>query len=330
MVKLFSNWTPVLVDGDTEKDATKRYAVHGYPTIVFADAAGAEVDRIGGWMKTDAFAKEVGRILSGEGTLPALRKRLQESPDDVDAAVALGAKCAKSDPAEATLVFAALLEKSKEKDRATQAKVRLEYAAVLAETGDSDGAMTQAETLVRVFAGTPSAAAVALRAGRAFLLADISRALAFLDAARPLAKEPDEKAAIEGLAVEVHKNGIAAALGRQAEAAADDPMALNEIAWTCFEMKLNVREAVAWARTAVDKSERDPAILDTLANLLWLTGKRDEALKTEEEALAKCDDEDMKREFASNVDKWKAEIAAAEAAKAARAAPAKPAEDAKK
>lgn len=330
MVKLFANWTPVLVDGDTEKEVTKRYAVHGYPTIVFADAKGAEVDRIGGWMKTDAFAAEVGRILSGEGTLPALRKRVQDAPDDVDAAAALGAKCAQSDPAEAARVFAALLEKTKAKDPATQAKVRLEYAGALAETGDAAGAMTQAETIVREFAGTPSAAAVASRAGQAFLTAEASRALAFLDAARPLAKEPGEKATIERLAVAVHKNGIAAALRRQAETAADDPMALNEVAWTCFEMKVNVREALGWAKTAVDKSERDPAILDTLANLQWLTGRRDEALKTEEEALAKCADEDMKREFAANVGKWKSELAAMEAAKAARAAPVQPAGDAPK
>lgn len=311
VVKLFSNWTPVLVDGDTEKEPTKRYAVHGYPAIVFADAAGGEVDRISGWMKTDAFAAEVGRILSGEGTLPALRKRAQEAPDDVDAAVALGARCAQSDPGEAARVFSALVEKTKAKDRATQAKVRLGYAAALAESGDSAGAMTQAEALVREFADTPSAATVASRAGEAFLSADTARALAFLDAARPLAKEPGEKAAIERLAVAVHKNGIAAAFRREAAAAADDPMALNEIAWSCFEMKLNVREALEWARTAVDKSDRDPAILDTLANLLWLTGKRDEALKTEEEALAKCADEGMKREFERLIAGWKTELAPA-------------------
>jgi tetratricopeptide (TPR) repeat protein len=328
VVKLFTNWTPVLVDGDTEKAATKRYAVGGYPTIVFADAAGGEVDRISGWMKTDAYAAEVGRILSGEGTLPVLRKRVDEAPDDVDAAVALGAKYARSDAKEAARVFSGLVEKTKDKDRATQAKVRLEYAAALFGSGDAAGAMTQAEALVREFADTPSAAAVASRAGEAFLSADTARALAFLDAARPLAKEPAEKAAVERLAVTAHKNAIVAAFRRQAAAAGDDPAALNEIAWTCFEMKVNIREALDWARTAVDKSDRDPAILDTLANLLWLTGKRDEALKTEEEALANCADDGMTREFRGLLAKWKTELG--EAAKPAPVpVPAQPADGAK-
>ena len=326
VVKLFSKWTPVLVDGDTEKEPTKRYAVHGYPAIVFADAAGGEVDRISGWMKTDAFAAEVGRILSGEGTLPALRKRVADAPDDVDAAVALGAKYAQSDAKAAAGVFAPLVEKTKEKDRATQAKVRLEYAAALAGSDDFAGAMNEAETLVRDFADTPSAAAVASRAGRAFLSADALRALAFFDAARPLAKEPSEKAEIERLTVLAHMNGVAAALRRQAAAAGDDPMALNEIAWSCFEMKVNIREALGWARTAVEKSDRDPAILDTLANLLWITGTRDEALKTEEEALAKCADEGMKREFGGLIAKWKTELTPVPK-RVAVPAPAEPAKD---
>src|SRR5262245_25534095 len=168
-------------------------------------------------MKTDAYAAEVGRILSGEGTLPALRKRVAEAPDDVVAGAALGAKLAVSDPPAALQLFSALVEKAGGKDRAMQAKVRLEFAAALAESGDVSGAMTQAETVVREYADTPSAATVATRAGRAFLFGEPARALTFLDAARPLAKEPQDKAVIESLAVAVHTKGLVDAFRRQAE-----------------------------------------------------------------------------------------------------------------
>ena len=81
---------------------------------------------------------------------------------------------------------------------------------------------------------------------------------------------------------------------------------------------MNVREAVGWAKKAAEKSERDPMILDTLANLLWLSGQRDDAIKTETEAAGKAE-ADHKAEFEALVAKWTAEVAAMNAKKAASA-----------
>ena len=80
---------------------------------------------------------------------------------------------------------------------------------------------------------------------------------------------------------------------------------------------MNVREAVGWARKAAEKSGRDAAILDTLANLLWISGARDEAVKTEEEALGKAEGA-MKRDFEGVLARWRAD---AEAMKASGAVP---------
>jgi tetratricopeptide (TPR) repeat protein len=316
VIKILSGFTPILVDGDTEKDITKKYGAHGYPTLIVADAAGEEIDRIVGYLPTAAFAKEIARIKSGEGTLAGLRRKVAESPDDLDAAIALGAKLAGGNADEAAKVFGALIEKTKDKDKATQGRIHLEYAAALFESGKAPEAMTEAELMVKDFAGTPSAGATAARVGNVFLRADVNRALAFVEAARAAAKEPAHRMAVERLAVAVYKNGIAQSMKRQAEAAGDDPMALNEVAWTCFEQKVNVREAIGWARKAAEKSDRDPMILDTLANLLWIGGARDEAIKTEEEAASKTAEDTYKREFESTVAKWRAEMAAMKAAKA--------------
>ena len=40
MIKALSGFTPILVDGDVEKDVCKKYGVKGYPGTVFADAKG--------------------------------------------------------------------------------------------------------------------------------------------------------------------------------------------------------------------------------------------------------------------------------------------------
>ncbi len=332
MIKALSGFTPILVDGDTEKDVTAKYATNGYPTLVIADASGEEIDRIVGYREPAAYRAEIERIQRGEGTLPAMQKKYAESPQDIDAGIALGARLAGSRPEAAAELFARLAEMAKTKDKTTQGKVCLEHAAALLAAGKRDLAATEAETLVREFPDTPAAAQAATRVGRAFLSVDARRALAFLDTVRGLAKDAKDKMAIEGLAVSVHKNGIAASLKRQAEAAGDDPMALNEVAWNCFEQKVNVREAIAWARKAAEKSDRDPMILDTLANLLWIGGGREEAIKTEEEAAAKTAEDSYKREFEGNVAKWRAEMVAMKAAKAVPATPLvpptpKPAED---
>ena len=306
VIKSLSSFTPVLVDGDTEKDVTKKYGVHGYPAMVFVDAAGEEIDRIVGYSPTAEFLKDVERIKSGEGTLPGLKKRFEAAPDDIDSGIALGARLAGSNPDAAAAIFATLAEKAATKDRATQGRVHLEYAAALFEAGKRDAAVKQAEALVKEFADTASAAQAATRVGGAFLQESPARALAFLVAVRAVAKSVPDRTSVERFTVAVHKNGIAASLKRQGEAAGDDPQALNEVAWTCFEQKLAVREALGWAKKAVTLSDRDPMILDTLANLFWLMAQRDEAIKTEEEAAGKVEGR-MKGEFEANVAKWKAD-----------------------
>ncbi len=158
------------------------------------------------------------------------------------------------------------------------------------------------------FAQTPSAGQAPARFGGLMTMTDAAKTLAFLDAARGQAKEGKDRAALEGLAVRLHHNALAAALKRQAQAAGDDAQALNEAAWTSFEMKVNVKAALGWAKKAAEKSDRDPAVLDTLANLQWLTGEYDDAIKTEEEAAAKVEAAPMKKEFAANVAKWKAQL----------------------
>jgi thioredoxin-related protein len=306
----------VNVSVDAEKgegvELAKRYGARGFPTLVVVDSDGAEIDRVVGYRKLDEFNNEMARILRGEGTLPALKKAWSDAPADIETGLKYAAKAANSDANVAELVFLDLTERSKDiGDRPLQAKVLLERAAFFAgrEASRHETAARLAELLVMDYADTPAAEHAGARLGRAFLSTTPARATAFLNTARAAAKTPADRLAIERTAVAVHKNAMAAALARQGEAAGDDPEALNDVAWTCFESRLNVKKAVQWARTAVEKSKRAPHILDTLANLLWITGAHEEALQVETEAAEHAEGA-MKKEFVANVAKWKAESAA--------------------
>lgn len=314
--KILSGYTLVLIDGDVEPALLGRYVVRGYPTLMLVDSAGAEIDRIEGPLPPPEYQRELERIGRGEGTLPALSRRCADAPEDIDAGLAFGTRLATSQPEAALALFAKLVGMAKTKDRGTQARVALARAGALLASGQPAEAAAEAERVVRDFADTPSAGAAATRVGRAFVDLEATRALAFLDAVRAAASAPRDTASVEKLTIEVHDEAIARALKRQAEASLDDPEALREVARACLERRrwIHQGEAVGWARIAVEKSGRDPVALDTLAQLLWLTGAREDALRTELEA-AKRAPERERGAFEACAARWQAELAAGEAAR---------------
>jgi hypothetical protein len=59
VIKALSNFTPIIVDGDVEKDVCKKFGAAGYPHTVFADAKGASVKVVGGYVETPVFLQAV-------------------------------------------------------------------------------------------------------------------------------------------------------------------------------------------------------------------------------------------------------------------------------
>lgn len=318
---------------DAEKDEGQtlavRYGVRGFPTLVVVDAEGAEIDRIIGYRAPKAFVEEVGRIARGEGTLPALRKAAEEHPDDVAAAVALARREMLADRSAGVKRLEEVLAKSHGKDAAAEAEALLALGAAAVEARQSAVAEERFGTLLREFGGTAAAGRVGAEMGGLLFLLPPARAFPLLDLARQAAKEPKDVVAAEQLAHVWHQAEAARALRGWAGAVGEDAQALNEVAWTAFLQKMTPKEALGWAQDAVRLSERDPAILDTLANLLEFAGKVDEALALETEALERCADPAMKAEFAVNIAKWRAgqearKKAASEGPPSPPAAPATP------
>ena len=306
----------VAVHVDAEKGEgvglAKRYGARGFPTLVVVDAAGEEIDRIVGYLAPEPFVKEIGRIARGEGTLPALKKQVADRPDDLGLALDLADKLADSDGV-AALALAEAVEGKASAQPVLAARALATQLRVHRGADRADRAEAVATTIVDKYPDQPAAqdAFQLLVFSKIKPVArgqqpDVEPALAAIAGLRGKTKDGALPAAVERMAAQFHRMAAEAAIGRAAVAAGDDAQALNEAAWSLFLMKGDLRPALAWATKAAELSQRDPAILDTLANITAEMGRLDEAIALEEEAARKVDDARMRTEFDETLAKWKA------------------------
>lgn len=84
------------------------------------------------------------------------------------------------------------------------------------------------------------------------------------------------------------------------------PAQLNDYAWTvfenCTESKI-INDAIIWSKLSI-KDKEDPAFIDTYANLLYKSGKNQDALKWEEKALSMVSDQE-RADFEATIEKMK-------------------------
>jgi len=79
------------------------------------------------------------------------------------------------------------------------------------------------------------------------------------------------------------------------------PMQLNGFAWDIFthsQNKLELEAAISWSKTAITEGENDPYFdnyLDTYANLLYKTGRKEEAITWEKKALRASSEKDKEQ-----------------------------------
>lgn len=88
-VAKFANENQINWKIDAEKgegpELAKKYNVSGYPTILFVDYLGTEVDRIVGYFPAGTFLKYMKEIVDGSNSMITLKRKLVENPDDVEA-----------------------------------------------------------------------------------------------------------------------------------------------------------------------------------------------------------------------------------------------------
>ncbi len=59
----------------------QHYKISGFPSVVFVDKDGTEIDRIIGYLPPEEFLKELQRIQRGENTIADYIKRTTENPN---------------------------------------------------------------------------------------------------------------------------------------------------------------------------------------------------------------------------------------------------------
>ncbi len=94
----FANTNQVNWKIDAEKgegiELAKKFGVSGYPTVLYVNSDGEEIDRIVGYFPAKEFLPLMKDYVSGKNTMKSLKQTLSTNPDDVEANFRLGKKTA--------------------------------------------------------------------------------------------------------------------------------------------------------------------------------------------------------------------------------------------
>jgi thioredoxin-related protein len=287
---------------DAEKEgaeAAQQFGVESYPTMIFLDPTGEEVERIVGYLPPDKFVSEVRRIRTGD-TLYACLQELQEDPTNEDAIRrAVEGLLERSDPEGAI----ARIKKFHAQDDHSHGTCRklmflagrdLHYRVYLrAAKVYREGWKTTIE--IPPVPGTNKLNAL-YQDGLPELepeeQATLMRKARFEDAAELLEMVDLDKAdgdAIFALAAFAFRGGHYAVAADLYDRWFEDPATphtadmLNRAAWQLYLARESLETAVAMARQAFSL---DPSadVADTFARLLYVSGDRAEAIELEKKA----------------------------------------------
>lgn len=231
----------------------QKAAVHGFPTVIFFDEAGAESYRVGGYEPPTKFLTSM--TVGTMGSLSTLEARVEQNPTDARAAFALAERYnSTSNPAKAVELYTrvVVLDTNNKLHLAEQAALPLAYASLNA---GSTGALES-------FLQTYPAATVNV---------DIHEILM----ETYLRKQDVENARI-------HFSSLRTAHP-------EDYRLVNAFAWECATNKVYLDSALAYTETTVANA-KDPGekavFLGTRAEVLFAMKKLGDAIRTDKDALA--------------------------------------------
>ena len=293
---------------DAEKEGAElaaRFGVDSYPTMIFLDAAGNEMDRIIGYLPPDPFLERIERIRTGDTFLACLRQ-LEDDPGDIDAIErSVGGLLERSDPEGAISRIEAFHQATEGNELALCRELMFTARSELHARVYQRAAKLYRSGWTRSFdvpdtSGTSNLSAL-LTTGLTELSVDEQanrlRQARFDDAA-DLLEIPDleegpreDLLSVADFAFRNGHYGLAADLyvrwyelvGEVAE-----PEVLNDVAWRLYLSNQELGTAIDIAQQSfVQRS--DPEAADTLARLLYVTGSVEEAVTLEERAAREAE-----------------------------------------
>jgi thioredoxin-related protein len=301
---------PIRLDAEKEGEGlADRYGVDSYPTFVFTDPDGDEVDRIVGYLPPEEFVTAMNRIRTGD-TFVSCLSRLSEDPSDMEAIVrAVVGLLERSDPDGAIARIKAFHRSTPDHDHglcvqlmfrartALQARTYAQVAKLYRKGWDTsldapntDGTMHLHALLAEdVTNETHDVLAARLREARHADAGDLLSTVSVDDM-------PEEELwDIGGFAYSNgHYEVAASAYARWYSERGDgaDATTLNIVAWQLYLSGRSLETAVEIARRAWDE-DPNADIADTLARLLYVTGEVAEAIALQRRAVQTAPDDDV-------------------------------------
>ncbi|MFO0932798.1 MAG: thioredoxin fold domain-containing protein [Planctomycetota bacterium] len=153
-------------------DLVRRFGVRGYPTILFLDGDGREVDRVVGFLGPERFAAEVARVRRGDGTLRSLRLAHEADPAAAGPAVAYARRLVKVGETGAARALLTAVADATPGDATVKPAALLGLAELSLRLDDDAKALAYAARVTDEFAASKEAAdawllRVQVHAGRA-------------------------------------------------------------------------------------------------------------------------------------------------------------------
>ncbi len=259
----------VKIDAEKGEGVTlaKTYKINGYPTIVFFDKDGNEIDRVVGYEDASRFARSL-EVASAGGS-KAVIADVQSAHPTTDATK--------------WLVAANYYAQQNQNDKALAA-----FRKVLAL--DPDNKLGQnAEASY----------------GVGFLSTGDEQVKALADALREYPNEVDADQAnwflLEHDFKTNHPDDAARRMDQWAMSHPKDAMTFNRFAWAAAEKGVDLEQADEYAKRAVilaDNPQDKASVMDTRAEVLFKMGKNSEASEVESTALALLDPAKDKKLYA--------------------------------
>jgi len=256
-------WYRANVDLPDNKPLLKSYHVTGIPTTVVLDTKGEEVDRIIGFDGRSEWLKTLLGYLYGVDTLQDYLDRASAAPT-VAEEVAIAQK--------------------------------------YLDRGEPKESLAWVDKARRLRPGPDEKTAQALRfiEAQAWLATDPPKGIEALTAVATDAKDPNAADAFSTLSGHYQreaKNAKDVAAKQKAEESLmalyhellpshqNDAQFLNDYAWHCAELGVELDHALAAAQRAAELGKQDPGILDTVAEVYYKMGRSDQAVLTIDRAL---------------------------------------------
>lgn len=257
---LAERFVAVQIDGEKGEGPAlmKRYHVVGFPTVLVLDAAGREIDRIFDVAEPAVLLRTLEGFLRGRGTVADLERQLAARPGDRRLRFELGTRLAiagRRHRAVALLADVVMGDIDNRAGLAAPALLTLGKFLFLRGQNDPRAALAVLERLGRAYPGTPEARQVPFNVATAWArLGDVERAVRLLRG--EIARAPREGSGY------------------------------NALAWFHFKERKDLAAAVAAAREGVAAAPFDDGLWDTLAEMSFRAGRREEALEAARRALA--------------------------------------------